>query len=188
MTDDPDVAAMLRLREGEDLALNEIMERWQRRLTSYLLRLTASESVALDLAEETFVRVYQGRERYRPTGKFSTWLFAIATNLVRHHARWKARHPAVSLDAVDSDENPLQIPSGGLTPDGDLEKHERAVAVRGAVQELPDDLREAVVLFEYEDMSYEEIAAVTGCSRKAVETRLYRARAILREKLRPLLS
>ncbi len=187
MTDDPDVAAMLRLREGEDLALNEIMERWQRRLTSYLLRLTASETVALDLAEETFVRIYQSRERYRPTGKFSTWLFAIATNLVRHHARWKARHPAVSMDAAEPEGNLWQIPSGELTPDGDLEKQERAAAVRHAVQALPDDLREAVVLFEYEDMSHEEIAAVSGCSRKAVETRLYRARAILRENLKRLL-
>ncbi len=187
MNDDPDVAAMLRLREGEDLALNEIMDSWQRRLTSYLLRLTGSESVALDLAEETFVRVYQSRERYRPDGTFSTWLFAIATNLVRQHARWKSRHPAVSMDATDPEDSPLQIPSGGLTPDGDLEKRERATAVRDAVQDLPDDLREAVVLFEYEDMSHEEIAAVTGCSRKAVETRLYRARAILREKLKRLL-
>lgn len=185
---DPDIPAMVRLREGEDLALNEIMERWQRRLTSYLLRLTASESVALDLAEETFVRVYQSRERYRPTGKFPTWLFAIATNLARQHVRWKCRHPAISIDATEPEDSPLQIPSGESGPDGDLEKQERAAAVRAAVQALPDDLREAVVLFEYEDMSHEEIAAVTGCSRKAVETRLYRARAILRENLKRLLA
>ena len=67
--EDADSLAMLRLREGEDLALNEIMERWQRRVTSYLLRLTRSETVAVDLAQETFVRVYQSRTRYRPEAK-----------------------------------------------------------------------------------------------------------------------
>ena len=72
--EDPDACSMSRLREGEDLALNEIMDRWQRRLTSYLIRLTGSEAVAIDLAQETFVRVYQNRVRYRPTGAFSTWL------------------------------------------------------------------------------------------------------------------
>jgi RNA polymerase sigma-70 factor (ECF subfamily) len=96
---------MSRLREGEDLALNEIMDRWQRRLTSYLIRLTGSEAVAIDLAQETFVRVYQNRVRYRPTGAFSTWLFAIASNLARHHIRWKIRHPSVSIDG-SSEERP----------------------------------------------------------------------------------
>jgi DNA-directed RNA polymerase specialized sigma24 family protein len=95
----PDVRSMFRLREGEELSLDEIMDRWQGRLASYLFRLTGSETVALDLAEETFVRVYHNREGYRPAGAFSTWLFAIATNLARHHLRWRTRHPAVSMDA-----------------------------------------------------------------------------------------
>ena len=72
---------MSRLREGDDLALNDIMDRWQSRLTGYLIRLTGSEAVAVDLAQETFVRVYGNRFRYRPSGAFSTWLFAIASNL-----------------------------------------------------------------------------------------------------------
>jgi hypothetical protein len=94
--EDADSSAMRRLREGEDLALNEIMERWQRRVTSYLLRFTGNETVAIDLAQETFVRVYQARERYRPKAKFSTWLFAIASNLAREHLRWLRRHPRLS--------------------------------------------------------------------------------------------
>lgn len=73
---DADIAAMRRLRDGDDLALNEIMDRWQRRLTSYLLRAIGNETVAIDLAQETFVRVYQSRDKYLPKGQFSTWLFA----------------------------------------------------------------------------------------------------------------
>jgi RNA polymerase sigma-70 factor (ECF subfamily) len=189
LPEDVDGSAMRRLREGEDLALNEIMERWQKRVTSYLLRLTGSEIVATDLAQETFVRVYQSRNRYRPAGKFSTWLFAIASNLARERFRWLKRHPTASLNDADKAERQLseRVAADGLNPSEAVEKAEHAKAVRDAVMFLPDDLREAVVLFEYEDMSYEQISAITGCSRKAVETRLYRARGILRERLKRLL-
>ena len=184
--EDPDVVSMSRLREGDDLALNEIMDRWQRRLTSYLIRLTGNQAVAIDLAQEAFVRVYQNRTRYHETGAFSTWLFAIASNLARHHIRWKLRHPAISIDAPEGSA-PHAISEVLPGPDPDprtsLEKNERAEAVRDAIAGLPSDLREALILFEFEDLSYDQIAKIQGCSAKAVETRLYRARALLRKKL-----
>lgn len=186
---DADISAMRRLREGDDLALNEIMDRWQRRLTSYLLRAIGNEAIAVDLAQETFVRVYQSREKYQPKGEFSTWLFAIATNLLRQHFRWLKRHPTVSMDSVapGRDDSPLseRLPA---EDSNNVERDERARIVKDAVTALPPDLREAVLLFEYEDLSHEQIAKIAGCSKKAVETRLYRARAILREKLSRWLS
>ena len=136
--EDPDVRAMSRLREGEDLALDEIMDRWQGRLMSYLFRLTGNETVAIDLAQETFVRVYQHRERYRATGAFSSWLFAIATNLARHHIRWKMRHHSISMDAR-SGERPHGVealPAPDPGPGDHLENEERANAVREAVSQL----------------------------------------------------
>jgi RNA polymerase sigma-70 factor (ECF subfamily) len=186
LPEDADRSAMLRLREGEDLALNEIMERWQRRVTSYLLRLTGSESVAIDLAQETFVRVYQSRTRYRPAAKFSTWLFAIASNLAREHFRWLKRHPTSSLNDTHDAGRPLGelLPAEDRNPSEAAENFEQIEAVRDAVMSLPEDLREVVLLFEYEDMSYEQISAITGRSRKAVEMQLYRARGILREQLK----
>jgi RNA polymerase sigma-70 factor, ECF subfamily len=189
LPEDPDISAMRRLREGQDLALNEIMERWHRRVTSYLLRLTGSESVAMDLAQETFVRVYQSRTRYRPAAKFSTWLFAIASNLAREHFRWLKRHPVSSLDETHDRARPLGelLPAHGRDPSEAAEDVERITAVRNAVMSLPEDLRTVVLLFEYEDMSYEQISEITGCSRKAVEMRLYRARNILHEQLKRLL-
>jgi len=189
---DADISAMRRLRDGEDLALNEIMERWQRRLTSYLLRYLGNETAALDLAEETFVRVYQSRSKFQPRGEFSTWLFAIATNLARQHFRWLKRHPAISIDSPEAggDERPLgdRLPANDANPRDAAEKDERAKLVKEAVLALPHDLREAVVLFEYEDLSHEQIGKIAGCSPKAVETRLYRARQILREKLQHYLA
>ena len=186
---DADISAMRRLREGDDLALNEIMDRWQRRLTSYLLRAIGNETVAVDLAQETFVRVYQSREKYQPKGEFSTWLFAIATNLLRQHFRWLKRHPTVSMDSVEPgcDDPPLSahLPA---EDSNNVERDERARIVKDAVTALPPELREAVLLFEYEDLSHEQISKLAGCSKKAVETRLYRARALLREKLRHWLA
>jgi len=185
--EDEDHAAMARLRDGDDRALDEIMLRWQRRLTAYLLRLTGNEATSLDLSEETFVRVYQNRSKYRPTGRFSTWLFAIATNLARQHFRWKSRHPTVSLDepiGTDGERSAGDhIAADGPDPGVAAESRERTTAVRDAVLALPDDLRNAIVLFEYEDLSHREIAGIVGCSPKAVETRIHRARAFLRERL-----
>ncbi|HEY5742580.1 MAG TPA: sigma-70 family RNA polymerase sigma factor [Terrimicrobiaceae bacterium] len=187
---DPDVLSMARLRAGDDLALNEIMDRWQRRLISFLVRVTGNEAAAVDLAEETFVRVYQSRARYRPTGAFSTWLFAIATNLARHHIRWKQRHPSLPIDAPTDDQNSLleTLSASDPVPRKRLEDDEKANAVRNAILELPAELREALIFFEYEDLSHREIAKLQRCSPKAVETRLYRARGILRKKLARWLS
>jgi RNA polymerase sigma-70 factor (ECF subfamily) len=168
--------AMNRLAGGEDLALNEIMERWKDRVTSYLYRFTGNQSVALDLAEETFVRLYEGRAKFRSTAVFSTWLFGIAANLGRNHLRWQGRHPTHPLDEageLSSQGNPSLL----------AEAHERESAIRNAVASLPGELREALILSEYEDLPQAEIAAIVGCSIKAVERRLSRARELLRSAL-----
>lgn len=180
-----DVQCMDRLNGGDDLALNELMARWQTPLVSFILRYTGNEQDALDLAQETFVRVYASRGRYRPAAKFSTWLFTIATNLCRNLARWRDRHPTVPLSAPSDDEPGLEstLPAPGDTPADSAERHDLASAVREHVQKLPHDLKTVVLLFEFQDLGYEEIAAMLGCTSKAVETRLYRARQILRESL-----
>ncbi len=181
---DPDIEAMARLRDGDDLALNEIMDRWSARVGSFLVRYVGNETDAVDLAQETFVGVYRARISYTPKAKFSTWLFGIATNLARQRMRWRRRHPEVALE-LDHEANREEHPSlvQGRTPGHDVLQTERARAVREAVLALPEDLREAVTLFEYEDLSHAEIASIAGCSAKAVETRLYRARQQLRESL-----
>jgi RNA polymerase sigma-70 factor (ECF subfamily) len=183
---DENAEIMLRLKGGEDSALNELMRRWQTPLVAFLLRYVGNQEDALDLAQETFVRVYESRQRYQPTAKFSAWLFAIATNLARNLARWRQRHPAVPLDAADDDDKPglgSVIPAPGDSPADTAERSDLANAVREHVQNLPHDLKTVVLLFEYQDLGYEEIAATLGCTPKAVETRLYRARQILRESL-----
>jgi RNA polymerase sigma-70 factor (ECF subfamily) len=179
-----DVSAMQRLQAGEDLALNEIMGRWKQPLASYLLRQLGNHEDALDLTMETFVRVYESRRRYSPSARFARWLFTIATNLARNHVRWRERHPEVTLDANEDEASPLDnLADDTPCAASQLETRERTKAVRKAITDLPPDLRTAVLLFEYEGLSHAEIASVEGCTAKAIETRLYRARQYLEQKL-----
>ena len=184
-----DQADMTRLAQGHDAALNALMERHGERLFHYLIRLLQNETEAADLAQETFVRVYQNRDRFNAGRKFSTWLYAIATNLARDRLRWHSRHPNVSLEGKDDDETGLKnvLPANQPTPREALEAAERAAAVRRALAELPEELRVPLILSEYEEQSHAEIAAVLDCSPKAVEMRIYRARQQLRAALAPLL-
>jgi RNA polymerase sigma-70 factor (ECF subfamily) len=185
-----DTEYMVRLVQGDDLSLNALMDRWGSRITAYLYRMTGNREYALDLAQETFVKLYQARDRYRTDGNFSTYLFAIASNLSKNHARWKTRHPTVSLDAKSEDDDASLPETADPHADpGELaQSAEKMAAVAKAFQTLPPDLREAMSLFIYEDMGYAEIGILMGCSTKAVETRIYRARQILKERLKDLCS
>ncbi len=178
-TPDPDTELLLRLAAGEEAALEQIMKLWGERVRGYLVRLTGNQTVAEDLTEETFVRLYQTRHRFQPakhSGTFSTWLFGIAANLGREHLRWKNRHPTSPLEEAPE-------PLGQDSPNGQAESREKANAVREAIARLPDDLREVILLSEYEEMSHAQIAAMSGCTPKAVERRLCRARELLRKAL-----
>ena len=183
-----DAELMHRLAGGDDLALNALMGRWKTRVVSFLYKMTGHAATAEDLAHDTFVKLYQTRHRYRLDAKFSTYLFAIANNLARNHARWKLRHPTVALDQDPEDAARLiESVDPGQTPDEAAVSAERSKAIHHAFGELPADLREAMTLFIYEAMSYAEISRVVGCSLKAAETRIYRARQILKDRLKPTL-
>src|SRR5437773_1325134 len=184
--DDLDRSDMERLAKGHDDALNSLIERHSKKLFHYLIRQLQNEQDAEDLAQETFVRVYRHRGRFDPAQKFTTWLYTIATNLSRDHLRWRSRHPQVSMDSKDTEtETTLEnhLPSEAASPDAQLQQSETAEGVRRAIAALPEDLRTALILSEYESLSHSEIAAILNCTSKAVETRLYRARKILRERL-----
>jgi RNA polymerase sigma-70 factor (ECF subfamily) len=145
------------------------------------MRLTGSHATASDLAQETFVRVHRHRFEYRASQKFSTWLFAIATNLARNHARWRSRHPEALTDPENLRELPVAV--SNASPDEQASANERLAAVQKAVSELPHDMREVLILSTWHGMSHAEIARVQDTTEKAVEVRLYRARKLLREML-----
>ena len=184
--DEIDRQDMARLAGGHDGALNDLMERHATPIFHFLCRMLGSEDDANDLAQESFVRVYRSRDSFKLDAKFSTWLFTIAANLARNHLRWRARHPNVSLDAESPEtEQSLgdALPAPGDTPSAGLETAERAAAVRAAVARLPDEMREALVLVEWEDKPVAEAAAILNVPARTIESRLYRARQLLRERL-----
>lgn len=185
-TDALDRADMARLCSGHDAALNDLMERHAAPVFHFLCRMLGSEDDANDLAQETFVRVFRSRDSFRADAKFSTWIFTIAANLARSQIRWRGRHLNVSLDAESETTGQSlgdSLPADGSPPDGKLVVRERASAVRRAVAQLPDDMREAIVLCELEDKAVAEAAVILETTPKAVESRLYRARQLLRQQL-----
>jgi RNA polymerase sigma-70 factor, ECF subfamily len=185
MEPDPDVQLMLRLKNGEDQALNELMGRWQQPLVSFIYRYIGQETEALDLAQETFVRVYETRHRYTVQGKFSTWLFTIAANLSRNYLRWRQRRGDSASKGWDAKgaESAESVQSEEDSPDQAAMRSESIALIKEVVNQLPHDLKTIILLYEYQGLSYEEIASVLGCSIKAVEMKLYRTRKLLRERL-----
>jgi RNA polymerase sigma-70 factor, ECF subfamily len=185
-----DEELMIHLRQGEDLALNELMRRWQQPLARYIYRYVGTQTGALDVAQETFVRVFQQRNRFKEKLKFSSWMFAIATNLCRNFLRWQTRHPAQTRESNPHEDSweTIPEPTSQNSPDEVARLKETAEAVRRQVDALPDQLKAVVLLADYEELSYRDIGEALGCSVKAVETRLYRAHKLLRERLQDLRS
>ncbi len=181
-----DRALMARMQGGDEAAFGVLMERWERPVKSVIGRIVLNASDAEELAQETMVRVWQQRGAFRDGAEVRPWVFSIAVNLARNRLRWWRRRPEVALEAWKEDG---EIGRGGAGErgrrgdGGDLERTERADAVREAIAALPLELREAIVLFEYEEMSQAEIAATVGASVKAVEARVARAREKLRVAL-----
>jgi RNA polymerase sigma factor (sigma-70 family) len=180
-----DAELMLRVQRGHEASFATLMSRWELPVKAVIGRIVLNSSEAEDLAQETFVRVWQQREKFRAGAELRPWIFAIAVNLARNRLRWWRRRPAVSLDDWSSDDAvAAELVSNAPGSREKLQQAERAQAVQAAIAALPLELREAVVLFEYEHLSHAEIAQISGTSAKAIEARLYRAREKLRAALK----
>ena len=185
---DPDVRLMLRVRDDDAGAFQELVELYQQRLVSVMHHLVGNAQEAEDLAQEVFLRVYRSRKKYRARSKFSTWLYTIANNLGLNALRSRQRRPAVQLNVNDS--GPLgPRPAEQLVrdkanhPSQRMQQQELAVIIRQALDGLNERQRMAVVLNKFEDMNYAEIADVMGLTTKAVKSLLNRARGNLRVAL-----
>ncbi|MGE3309264.1 MAG: RNA polymerase sigma factor [Limisphaerales bacterium] len=184
--EDFDRAAMARLLADQPEAIDAIIERHGPALHAYLIRWMGNAEDARDLALETFVRVHQHRARFDPTRSLATWLYSIATNLARDRHRWRLRHPETAFLAIETNpglDGESSLQDSRSDPALTLLREERAIAVRRAIDTLPDDLRTVILLSEFESLSNAEIASILQCTVKAVEMRLYRARHNLRNQL-----
>ncbi|MBI2813024.1 MAG: RNA polymerase sigma factor [Opitutae bacterium] len=181
-----DEKLMCRLQGGEAAALAPLMRRWEGPVKRFVFRVVGNTAEAEDLAQEVFVRVFTKRATYRPGAKFSTWCFSIAANQAKNRLRWWRRRPALSLEAwIGTGGDATDESPAGASASHEAARRERIGAVQKAVAALPLDLRATLVLFEYEGQSMADIAAALGCTPKAVENRLYRARQRLKLALAP---
>jgi len=180
-------------REGDEAAFAELVRRYRNQITNYTYRMTNDYELAVDLAQETFMRVYAAAERYQSSYAFSTYIYRIATNLAISELRRRKRRRLVSLtsffrereEGVDSCE--LDVPDAGPLQDATFVADERKAAVARAIATLPEKYRAPLVLRDVEERSYEEIAKILQMSEGTVKSRINRARSFLRDKLQTYL-
>jgi RNA polymerase sigma-70 factor (ECF subfamily) len=185
---DQDAALMLRVKQGDTSALEDLMDRYKQPVINLIARMISDPVEAEDLAQNVFVQVYRSASRYAPSAKFSTWLFTIARNLALNEIRRRSRHRAESMDAAPNPDEPPQYADATITAPPDLLlRGELERKVEEAVAALPENQRTALVLCQREELSYEDIAEVMGTSISATKSLIHRARETLKARLKPYL-
>src|SRR5689334_7841848 len=188
---DPDAALMLRVSQGDTAAFTELVEKYKQPVMNLAYRTLRDATEAEDVAQVVFVQVYKSAHRYKSSAKFSTWLFTIARNLCLNEIRRRSRHPAESLDTPhpEQEDQPLHQfeDQKTLSPPESLLHGEFQSKIEQALADLPENQRTALLLCRQEELSYEEIAEVLGCSLSATKSLIHRGRETLKTKLKPYL-
>ncbi len=187
-----DHALLEATRTGDEDAFAELVSRYRNQITSYIYRMTSDYDNAVDLAQETFVRVYRARDRYQRSYAFSTYIYRIATNLAISELRKRKRRKLVSLTGFfqpSDGAEPQELNPPDLRPlqDSELVDAERRNAVQRAIGTLPEKYRAPLILRDVDGRSYDEIARILETSEGTVKSRISRARGFLREKMRAYL-
>src|SRR5438445_13546493 len=185
----PDHALLEGTLAGDEDAFAELVARYRNQITSYIYRMTSDYDGAVDLAQETFMRVYRAAARYQTTHAFSTYIYKIATNLAISELRKRKRRRLVSLTGLltsDDGQEPrvFDAPDDRPLQDVSLVDSEKRSVVKRAISTLPDKYRAPLVLRDVEGKSYDEIASILRTSEGTVKSRINRARNFLRDKMR----
>lgn len=169
--------------KGGDASFEELVRRYQRPISGYVFRMLGDYESSLDVTQEVFIKVHNSLQKYSSDYKFSTWLYRIAHNAAIDHMRRNSMN-AQSLETVGPDgAYQLQIESPGPTPEQVRQRTEWRTEIEKVVKRLPAAYRELIVLRHSNDLSYDEIAGVTGLPLGTVKNRLFRAREMMRELL-----
>jgi RNA polymerase sigma-70 factor (ECF subfamily) len=188
---DPDTALMLRVKQGDGDAFAELVDKYKQPVMNLVYRMLRDATEAEDLAQTVFVQVYKSAHRYQVASKFSTWLYTIARNFCLNEIRRRARHPAESLDTPhpEQQDQPLHQFEDDRTfsPPDSLLHGELEEKIQEALADLPETQRMAILLCRQDELSYEDIAKVMGCSLSATKSLIHRGRETLKQKLKPYL-
>ena len=178
---------MIRIAEGDQNAFEILVNRHQTFILNLVYRFMGDRTQAKDLAQDVFLRVWQGAKGYRPDAKFTTWIYRIAANLCLNELKSARRKNWFSFRHTTEDtDNTLEetLPDKSPSAEDLLLTKERSRQISEALQSLPANQRMALVLKRYDDLPYEEIARIMDCSVSAVESLLVRAKKALQEKLK----
>jgi len=168
---------------GREASFEELVRRYQRPIAAYVYRMVGDYDAALDLTQEVFIKVYNSLARYRSEFKFSTWIYKIAHNAAIDHLRRHAVREQTLTGSVEGERREVAIESRRLTPEQESERKERRSEIESVVQLLQASYRELIILRHSHDLSYDEIAEVTGLPLGTVKNRLFRARETMRDLL-----
>jgi RNA polymerase sigma-70 factor, ECF subfamily len=180
---------MTRIAEGDEYAFQILVERHQTSVLNLIYRFIGERTKSEDLAQEVFLRVWQAARTYESKAKFTTWLYRIAANLCLNELKSSRRRSWLQFFHVDTNEQGIgeeDFSGEELSPEDQLLSKERSSEITQALQHLPQNQRMALILKRYDDLSYEEIARILGCSVSAVESLMVRAKKNLQEKLKNL--
>ncbi len=191
---DADSLLVERVKQGDKRAFEMLVVKYQRRIERLIGRMVRDHELVQDIAQESFIRAYRALPQFRGDSAFYTWLYRIAVNTAKKALVDLKRDPLIYESALrsgdESDETsaPQNEPSHDETPEAVLASREVASAVNAAIENLSEDLRQAVTLREIEGLSYEEIAEAMNCPIGTVRSRIFRAREAIALRLRPLLD
>lgn len=173
-------------QNGNDAAFNELVNRYQARLHNFLFRYTKDHQDCEDLVQETFLRVHKSKHSYERIAKFSTWMYTIALNLAKSLYKKKQRMHQVSIhkDESNPDDQELHIEDSHILPDEMLHEKLCMEQLEKALMALPDEFREVVMLRDLQQLSYEEVAEISGVPMGTVKSRINRGRAQIQHLLK----
>jgi len=182
---------MRSVQEGDEEAFKELVRRYNEPIRVFALRLLNDREKALDVAQETFIRVFTRADGYRPVASFTGWLYRIAYHLSINEIRRQRRQPALPLETPSDSQHDgsprFEARDGRDSPEETLLGNERQEAVRRCVAALPAKYRGAVVMKDMEGLTFEEIARILDCPESTVKSRVMRARRMLQQRLEPYL-
>lgn len=184
---DADADRMMRVQQGDLQAFEGLVDQYKRPIFNLVYRMLRDRDEAEDITQKVFIQVYRASDRYRPTAKFSTWIFTIARNLTLNEIRRRSRKPWTdSLDETMDGEGPAQRldpPDHRARPaNQELAHQEFLECLEQAIDQLPENQRIAVLLCREGDISYEEMAKVMGCSLSAVKSLIFRGRETIKKR------
>jgi RNA polymerase sigma-70 factor (ECF subfamily) len=186
-TDEDLIAAF---QQGDRDAFSLLVGRYKHPLVNFVYRFVGDYDQADDVVQETFIRLYQKADAYKPVAKFSTWLYTIAANLARTALRSRSRHGMFSLHrkrtGEGEGEREVEIRDDRYPADAMAEAALRQKIIQRALNELPEQYREVVILYDIQELSYEEICSITGMNMGTLKSRLNRGRTRLQELLKEL--